>query len=215
MSDFLQEIAHEVNVDKAKAFYKKYKKPIISAVLMLVVVAIFLMWYGQYRVNKINSDGGQYLMALAKIRSGSLDEAMEKFSEVGESDTGYGAISNMNLASYEYFKGNFEKSFEIYTDIANHSSYPLYISELAGIMAFSINEEKLSKSNDDILSRVDNFVNGIKIYRATAMEIALVTLLEAKQHDEAMKYLNKLQTMSDVNDSAARRIANYSSLINN
>ena len=214
MSDFLQEISKEVQLDNAKVFYNKYKKAIFLSVFLIVFTVVFVLWYNQYTVNKNYEDGGKYLVALSKMRAGSIDSAIAEFEEISESNTGYAAISKMNLASYSYYNGKFKESYSQYLDIAESNSSPKYIAELAQVMAFAINEEHKFNMENTIIARVDNLLSDIEIYRETAMELCIAALIESGENEKARDLINKIKTNPNISNSTLNRVFNYSALIN-
>lgn len=213
MNDLIHEIKQDLTEERLLNLFTKYKKPLfvfLAAVLLSIAIN---SWYQSYKLNRIYDDGGQYMIAMNKMRAQSLEQGLEKFAGITSKNTIYSGLAEFNNASYFAFKREYVKANDAFTTIAKNSNYPHELRELAELLSLQISLDGGLIAGATLESRIESFVRDAKIYKFHALELALCVYIKEQNFSKAQEMLNKILTGVSVPDSIKRRAETYSALI--
>lgn len=214
MSDLLKEINDEVYYDKIIKLLRPYLPHIAIAIILAVVLSCGTLWYKSYKSNSTHQDGGNYLLAIGKIRSENLKEGLKIFEDVGKNSSNYAGLARLNTASYAIYNKDLTKASQILNSISVTNSYHPTIRALANLYEIEINFEDGTKSKSETIDLIKLYIGKDNDFKILAQEFLITLLLDENDKAEALALIDQLSTNPNVPSSMLLRLDQYRALVN-
>lgn len=204
MVDLLDEVRDELKDERALQFIKQNG----TFILILMVVSIFgvalKLWWNDYQENKAYQAGGEYMSAIMKMRAYKPDEASKKFEDLfATNNTNYGALAGLNAGSYAEFKKDFEKSYMIYKNISENSSYDKSLRDLSKYLEL---KAALAKNKENVATELENYSKE-GIYKFSALELLGTYYLQNGNKEKAKEAFNTIITDPETPPTLRKRVS--------
>lgn len=212
--DIFDEAKESLKEEKIQEFLNKNYKNIVLIIAIFIVSLSLGVWWNQHSKEQIYQDGGNYMMAILKMRSYNPEDAILKFNEVKENRSIYSKMSDLNIAAYNSFKNNHDIALKHYKSIANDRSTPKAMNDLAELLSI---KTALSFENPDLASAEENlksYVNKNPIFKASAQELLLAIYIEQNKIDDAKEIHNELVTDINIPRAIRTRVEQFETLLN-
>lgn len=133
---FIREVDEELRRDQLKLIWKRFAPLIIGVCVLIVVVTAGYSGWTWWQDRKASQAGDRFMEALAKIEGSdrAVGEA-ELASIAADSDAGYSALARLRLAGEKAGAGAKKEALEAYDAVAEDSSVPQPLRDLARIRA--------------------------------------------------------------------------------
>ena len=157
MSDPFAEIDKEVNLDKFKAFFYKYKKIIIIFTLTIIILPLILT-YIQHEKNKKNLKVSGYYVEIIRLLEDDEKEAIAELEKLKRyNHEGYNLLSDIIIAKINLKNGNKNEAMNVIRELKkDRIKKPLFeklINYYEAQILLDLNKkEDLEKSISELLS---------------------------------------------------------------
>ncbi len=190
MVDILNETLEDLKEQKNKELLYKYGKVFLVLVASILFVMIVKTWWDSRAHDVAQKEGAQFMDVTSSIKDGKVD--IESLKGLMEGKSVYAALSGLNLALVQGYGGDWAKSAETYSKIANSDSNPAF-KEYASLMSVVMGLTSEGLSSDDALKKLDDYINKKDpIFAYSAKEIKAALLLDTDKRDEARDVLQDL-----------------------
>jgi hypothetical protein len=210
MSDdsFFREVNEELRRDQAKALWERFGPAVIGlAVAVVLGTAAYVGW--EYWVEtRANKSGDDFSAALQLANSGKSDEALAAFDAL-EKD-GYGAypvLARMRAATVLFEKGDFAGAVKEFDEVANDSSIPGSIRDLARLRAALILVD--NGSYDEVSARAEPLIADTNTMRHSAREALGLSAWKAGKTKDALALFDQIAS----DDGAPRNLRQRATLM--
>ncbi len=203
MVDLLDEVRDELKDERALQFIKQHG----TFILVLMVVSIFgaalKLWWNDYQENKAYHAGGEYMSAIMKMRAYKPEEAVKKFEELfTTNNTNYGALAGLNAGSYSDFKKDYDKSYMIYKNVSENSSYDKSLRDLSKYLEL---KTALSTNKEEAIAGFEKYTQE-GIYKFSALELLGTYYLQQGNKEKAKEAFNTILTDPESPTSLKKRV---------
>lgn len=191
MVDILDETLADLKEQKKNEMIYKYGKIVLVCIAALIIGMIVKAWWDGKAYNAAQEEGAQFIDLARNLREGKPDvEAMKKLME-GKSI--YSTLSGLNLALIQGYSGDFVKSAETYSYIANNKQSDASLKEYANLMSITMGLASQNLSNDDAIKKLDEYIsNKEAVFAFSAKEMKAALLLESEKREDAKVLLEEI-----------------------
>lgn len=206
-------ISNKMNFTNLKVVLKLYSYHILIATIIAVSVVSFSLWYKTHNTNNTHRDGGQYLIAVNKIKANNVTDGLEIFKELSSSSSNYAALAKFNLASYAIYKNDHLKALNLLSEVFNNPRYSTSLRDLALLYHIELNYENKSATQKETMDALNSYINANKQFKYSAQEFLIALYINQQFYSEASKLIDILQTDTSVPVTLAKRVTSYQALI--
>jgi hypothetical protein len=186
ISAIIEEINEEVKNDRLMAFVKKYKKPILALMGVLVVgIAAYSSWYS--RKNQQMAEITNALLDVLQSPSSKNHTVMESMAEEAPTELKpFLTIlkSGRKLASFQ----NMSEALETLLILAEKRGVDIIWKDLAVILYVSYNP----KPADELIKMLEPLTRKERPFRFTATEFIALNLAKAGDDTRAEEYMKRI-----------------------
>lgn len=190
MGDIFREVDEELKQERYEKLWRTYGKYIVGAAVVLVLtVAGWKIWQSQETARRL-AEGDQFNRAVVLLTNLKTADAAKVFSQIGEqTSSGYGILSRFYQASIVSKSGNRIEAIKLYDSIADASSTPPSMRDLATILGALTALQVSSINTKIIINKIQPMSGPGKPYRHIALEIlALGAKREGDIEDARSRY---------------------------
>lgn len=198
----LEEILEHLSIPpKAVKFIQKNKKIILSAVILVIIAALFWSVYDVYRKNKINNSSSA-LASAVRMPESSRQSALKKVVKQ-YSDTDSARWARIELAHIDLQNGKFQAAADQYTKIRDEisPSNPMY-----GLVTFGMAQALEAGKHYDGASNGYQSLSKIEGYQGLGL-LGMARIYELKgESDQALSvYEQYMATLEGENTNDPER----------
>jgi len=212
--DIFDEAKESLKEERIQEFLNKNYKKMISIVAVFITALSLGVWWNQYSKETIYKDGGEYMMAVLKMRSYSPEEAISKFDKIKDNKTVYSTMADLNIAAYNSFKNNNTAALESYKNITNSRSTPKPLNDLARLLEIKTALSLKGADQQAAISQLKDYIDSKPIFKASAQELLLAIYLEQNDLKNAKELFHTLVTDINVPRIIRERVSQMEILIN-
>lgn len=199
--DILDEVKKDLQEERLQNLFFKYGKFFIVFIFVFLISGIGYFAYCSYQEDKFYEQGSDYMLAMLKVQSNSLDESIKKLEVLSKNESSYGAIAMLNLAAFKAMNGKLEDSIAIYKKIAE-SDVDKIFKEYARLMQISsmyaFNNSIDEKQRAEIIKQLEEYISTSGAFKANAQEQLAALYLDEKKFKEANQLLTAIITNPNV-----------------
>lgn len=212
MVDFINEVEEELRKDDYNRLLKKYG-PIIGAILFLIVAgAAFLEWREYADDKAAQKIAAVYTAADSALEDGNSDEAVAKFSALGETGPdGYAGLALMRAAAIQQDQGDTAGAISFFDQAAAKFTTPRH-KQLAQLKAAYLVADQGAYS--DVIARLNTLVESDAPYEFLARELLGFAQLQSGDQVSAREQFAYLTSIPGVPQSVKQRAEQSMSLMN-
>lgn len=207
MVDLLDEVRADLKQEQTMGLIKKYGTYTIVVMGFILFAMTGNLWWKSYQESKIYKEGGEFLVAVLKMRANKLDEAINELKILAnDGQTTYGALANLNIASFQQAKKEYDKAAASYKLVMDYANTPHLLAEYSELMYL---KARLSNSADnklELLKHLKTFVQNKSTFKPSALEILAALQIELNLMQEAKETLNHLSTDTNIPATMKARV---------
>lgn len=186
MGDIFREVDEELKQDRYEKLWRQYGKFVIAgAVVVVAAVAGWKAWES-HQTSQRHAEGKKFATAAALMQDGKAADASAAFSQLAaEAGSGYGILARFYQASIVAKGGDAAGAIGIYDSIAEDSSAPDSMRELATVLGALQALRVPSIDAATIEKKIQPMTGAGKSYRHVALEIMALTAQRAGNMEKA------------------------------
>jgi hypothetical protein len=206
VSDIFQEVDEDVRRERFEKLLRRYAKPIIAGVVVLVLLVAGGSYWRQYRVEQARTAGSRFNAAALMAQQGKESDAAVAFTALAEqAGPGYAMLARLREAGARAKAGDLPGALALYDKLAADSALPKEFRDLAAIGAAF---EVLDKGDAaEAERRAEAIAGKDHTYRWSAREASALAALKAGQIDKARERLTALVADADAPAGIQKRAA--------
>ena len=158
LSDPFTEIEKEVNLEKFKSFFFRYKK-IIIIILLIIIILPSIVFYLQYSQDKENIKISGYYVEIISLLQSDEKRALEELSKLKRyNHEGYNILSDIIVAKINLKNGNKDRSIDIINSLIEKKiKNPLFNKLITYYKAQILLELNVKEDLEKIISELLSF----------------------------------------------------------
>lgn len=167
-----------------KQFFQRYGRWLLAAIGLGLAALGGWLWWQAEQVRQSEALSEQFSAALEKAESGSTTEAVESFTEIGNSNNAsYRSLAAFSQAGIALNGGDAEKAAALFKGVADDPRAAQPLRDSATIKYLRVEFDKLPP--EDVLKRVEPFLAGDSPWFPLAGELAALAHVKAGAPDKA------------------------------
>ena len=180
MGDIFREVDEELKQERYEKLWRQYGKYVIgAAVLLVAAVAGWKAWQSHQTSQRL-AEGERFAAAAELLLEGKSGEAAQVFAGLSaDSGSGYGILARFYEASIIAGGDDPTKSIPIYDAIADDSSAPPSLRDLAKVLGALQGLRSSTIDSKIIADRVRPMTGAGKSYRHVALEIMALAAMKS------------------------------------
>ncbi|EAU42620.1 hypothetical protein FP2506_07261 [Fulvimarina pelagi HTCC2506] len=206
MSDegFFREVSEELRQDRLKSIWTRFGTAIVSVVLIVILATGAYVGWQRYSIAQANATGDRYLAAQDLVREGDIDGAIEAFRAIAEDGSGaYPELAQMSIANAEAEAGRNEDAIASYEAVANDSSVPESLREMADLRAAYLLVDH--GSLDDVRARAERLTGDDNPLRYAARDAIGLAAWKAGDTETARDLYQSILEAGDAPNGISQR----------
>lgn len=206
MSEIFREVDEEVQRDRYEALWKRYRWPVIGALVALVGGTIAYTGWQSYSASVKVDRGERFLAASALADQGRNVEAAEAFAAFADdANAGYATLARLREAAALAEAGDHAGAIAVYDRIIDDGNADTMMRELAGVLA----GQRLLDSGDSAgaETRLAAVAGAGGPWRHLARELQGVAALQAGRTADASAIFAELEEEAGVPAGVKSRAA--------
>ena len=204
MADIFDEVSEDLRKDQYKQICLKYKKFIISFILIFVVSISAFKYIEYYQEKKRMEIAALYFDGIQEIENKNLEKAEVIFKKIIENaDIGYTVLSYFKLANINFNKKDFQSMESNYDKIISLENINKAYKEFALILKIT-NSPNIT--NDKKVKFLKPFLTSPSEFQPIASELEILYLIENKKMKTAEKKLEELLKQKNISNNQKNRL---------
>ena len=205
MADIFDEVSEDLRKDQYKQIWSKYKKFIISFVLILVMSLVAFKFIESYKEKKKIEIATLYFDGLQEIKNKNYEKAEILFKKlIKDADKGYTVLSYFKLANINFNKKDFQSMEMYYDKIISLDNINKAYKDYALILKIT-NSPNIK--NDDKINSLKPFLTSPSQFQPIASELEILYLIENKKIKTAKIKLDKLLKQNNISNNQRNRLS--------
>ncbi|WP_326523927.1 tetratricopeptide repeat protein [Sphingomonas sp.] len=129
---FLREVDEELRRDEAVAFWKRWGKLLIAAIVLGLLGLAGWLWWGSHREGRAGEQGERFNQAIEALSANQPEKSAPILADLAKSGTpGYRALSKYTQADIALQKDDLKGAAALFAEVANDSSAAQPLRDLA------------------------------------------------------------------------------------
>ena len=205
MADIFDEVSEDLRKDQYKQIWLKYKKFIISFILIFVVSISAFKYIEHYQEKKRMEIAALYFDGVQEIENKNLEKAEVIFKKIIENaDIGYTVLSYFKLANINFNKKDFQSMESNYDKIIGLKNINKAYKEFALILKIT-NSPNITK--DKKIKLLKPFLTSPSKFQPIASELEILYLIENKKMKTAENKLAELFKQKNLSNNQKNRLS--------
>ena len=205
MADIFDEVSEDLRKDQYKQIWIKYKKFIISFVLIFVFSVVTFKFVETYQERKKIEIATLYFDGLQEIKNKNYEKAEVLFKKlIKDADKGYIVLSYFKLANINLNKKDFQSMEMYYDKIMSLDNINKAYKDYALILKIA-NSPNIK--NDDKINLLKPFLTSPSQFQPIASELEILYLIENKKIKTAKIKLDKLLKQNNISNNQRNRLS--------
>ncbi len=205
MADIFDEVSEDLRKDQYKQIWLKYKKFIISFILIFVVSISAFKYIEYYQEKKRMEIAALYFDGVQEIENKNLEKAEVIFKKIIENaDIGYTVLSYFKLANINFNKKDFQSMESNYDKIIGLKKINKAYKEFALILKIT-NSPNITK--DEKIKFLKPFLTSPSELQPIASELEILYLIENKKMKTAENKLEELLKQKNISNNQKNRLS--------
>ena len=205
MADIFDEVSEDLRKDQYKQIWFKYKKFIISFVLIFVLSVVTFKSIEYYQEKKKIEIATLYFEGLREIKDKNYEKAEILFKKlIKDADKGYTVLSYFKLANINLIKKDFQSMEMYYDKIMSLDNINKAYKDYALILKIT-NSPNIN--NDDKINSLKPFLTSPSEFQPIASELEILYLIENKKIKTAKIKLDKLLKQNNISNNQRNRLS--------
>jgi hypothetical protein len=207
MVDLLDEVRADLKEEQTVSLLKKYGTFTVVIMGLVLFAMTGNLWWKSYQESRIHKEGGEFLISALKMRANKIDDAMNELKVLAhDGQTSYAVLANLNLASYQQAKKEYDKAAESYKSVMNHPKTPAVLAEYSELMYLKAKLSDSASNKQELLKHLTTFVQTKPTFKSSALEILAALQIELNLMQEAKESLDKLSTDTNIPPTMKTRV---------
>ena len=204
MADIFDEVSEDLRKDQFKQIWFKYKKFIISFVLIFLLSVITFKFFKTYQEQKKIEIATLYFDGLQELKNKNYENAEVLFKTlIKDADIGYTILSYFKLAKISLEKKDFQSMEMYYGKIMSLDNINKAYKDYALILKIT-NSPNIN--NDDKIKALKPFLTSPSEFQPIASELEILYLIENKKMKTAKNKLDKLLKQKSISNNQKNRL---------
>ena len=192
MADIFREVDDDLAQERAERFWKRFRTPILTLAVLIVVGAGAWRVYDQQRIKAAEEAGARFQAAVQLSREGKLKEAEAALGDIAKSGpAGYGVLAKFRAAG-DMSAEDADGAVKIFDALAADAAIDAGLRELARMRAAILRLDQADAG--ELQRRLEPLAQAGQTYRYTARELLAVAALKRNDFDAAGKWLDMIVT---------------------
>ena len=205
MADIFDEVSEDLRKDQYKQIWLKYKKFIISFVLIFVLSVVTFKFIESYQEKKKIEIATLYFDGLQEIKNKNYEKAEVLFKKlIKDADKGYTVLSYIKLANINLNKKDFQSMEMYYDKIMSLDNINKAYKDYALILKIT-NSPNIK--NDDKINLLKPFLTSPSQFQPIASELEILYFIENKKLKTAKIKLDKLLKQNNISNNQRNRLS--------
>jgi len=207
MVDLLDEVRADLKQEQTMGLIKKYGTYTVVIMGFILFAMTGNLWWKSYQESKIYKEGGDFLVSVLKMRGNKLDEAINELKVLAhDGQTTYGTLANLNIASFQQAKREYDKAADSYKLVMNHANTPPLLAEYSELMYLKARLSDNNNNKPELLEHLKTFVQNKQTFKSSALEILAALQIELNLMQEAKETLDHLSTDTNIPATMKARV---------
>ncbi|RIV85234.1 hypothetical protein D2V17_10830 [Aurantiacibacter xanthus] len=209
---FMREVDEAVRQDEVATFVKRFGLPIgVAVVLVLAAFGGWLIWSGQQE-SKLEESSEQLITALDELEAGNADAANEKLAAIAAAGgKGSAGMARLLQAGIALGQNKTEEAVGLYGQVANDSSLPQEVRDLAKVRMVSANFDNME--SQAVIDQLGPLATAESPWFGSAGELVAFAYLAQNKPDQAGPLLVAIAKNEDVPESLRSRTRQLAGLL--
>ncbi len=204
MADIFDEVSEDLRKDQYKQIWLKYKKLIISFILIFFISISAFKYIEYYQERMRMETATLYFDGIQEIKNKNYEKAEVIFKKIIENaDFGYTVLSYFKLANINFNKKDFQSMESNYNKIINLENINGVYKEYALLLKI-INSPNVK--NDEKIKLLKPFLTSPSEFQPIASELEILYLIENKNMKSAENKLVELLKQKNISDNQKNRL---------
>ena len=204
MADIFDEVSEDLRKDQYKQIWLKYKKFIISFIIVFVLSVISFKYIEHYKEKKKTEIAILYFDGIKEIKNKNYKKAEVIFNKIiEEADYGYLVLSYFKLANINFNQKNYQSMEKNYDKIISLDNINKAYKDYALILKIT-NSPNIK--NDDKIKSLKPFLTSPSEFQPIASELEILYLIENKKIKAAKIKLDKLLKQKNISNNQKNRL---------
>lgn len=201
---FLREIDEALREEQALDLFKRFGKPLAAAIVLgLLGLAGYLYW-DHASSEKAADHAAKTITALDQLDGGNRDAASKVFTDLAaDGPDGSRAVAAMALAGIKADEGKADEAAKAFTAVADDSSAPQPLRDLATIRAVAVKFDSLPP--DQVIARLKPLAIPGNAWFGPAGELVALAYLKQGKVEQAGPLLAAIARDKNVSESQQAR----------
>lgn len=213
MSNLIQEIEEELQIEKSLKFFSKYYIIIILLIISILIIVSMNVFRNKNQIKNDEIAATNYNKIFNKIEKKDYSNIVEELDYIIKNNqSGYYIISNLNKAAFLLKKSKIKEAIEVYDTLVSNKKIDLAIKSIAKLNSLSIMMK--NENSDNITKTVDNFDSNNPFY-ISSMMIKLDYLIATRNYDEAIITANNISLDQRSNQNIKKKMKIISNILKN
>ena len=204
MADIFDEVSEDLRKDQYKQIWFKYKKFIISFVLIFVLSVVTFKFVEYYQEKKKIQIATLYFDGLQEIKNKNYEKAEVLFKKlIKDADKGYTLLSYFNLANINLNKKDFQSMEMYYDKIMSLNNINKSYKDYALILKIT-NSPNINNNNK--VKLLKPFLSSPSEFQPIASELEILYLIENNRIKIAKNKLLNLLKQKNISNNQKNRL---------
>ena len=204
MADIFDEVSEDLRKDQYKHIWLKYKKFIISFIIIFTLSVITFKYLEHYQEKKKTEIAILYFEGIKEIKNKNYKKAEVIFNKIiEEADYGYSALSYFKLANINLIKKDFQSMEKYYDKIIKLDNINKAYKDYALILKIT---NSTNINNDDKIKLLKPILTSPSEFQPIASEFEILYLIENKKIETAKIKLDKLMKQKNISNNQKNRL---------
>lgn len=204
--DIIEEVKHELRSERVEAFWRKVGKFAVILAIVGICFSILYLWYDNYRINKLNTLGSDYMVASLKMQAKESDKGLKLMETIAHKKEGnYSAIAALNNASHFAMNKDFTKAIEYYASVKDDPKNDQVFREFAYIMWNSVQLDAKVIDIKQAIKNLEAYSNSSSVFWNYANEQLAVLYIADNNKSRAVEVLNNIMLRSSTSPAEKGR----------
>ena len=204
MADIFDEVSEDLRKDQYKHIWLKYKKFIISLIIIFTLSVITFKYLEHYQEKKKTEIAILYFEGIKEIKNKNYKKAEVIFNKIiEEADYGYSALSYFKLANINLIKKDFQSMEKYYDKIIKLDNINKAYKDYALILKIT---NSTNINNDDKIKSLKPILTSPSEFQPIASEFEILYLIENKKIKTAKIKLDKLMKQKNISNNQKNRL---------
>ena len=204
MADIFDEVSEDLRKDQYKQIWLKYKKFIVSFIIIFVLSVITFKYVEYYQEKKKTEIAILYFKGINEIKNKNYKKAEVIFNKIiEEADYGYSVLSYFKLANINLNKKNYQSMEKYYDKIISLNNINKAYKDYALILKIT-NSPNIN--NYDKIKLLNPFLTSPSEFQPIASELEILYLMENKNIKTAKIKLDRLLKQKNISNNQKNRL---------